>query len=378
MQISIHTVLSAVLALPSIAFAQAAPHARGGAQTVAIDTTAGRLTCRIERQGPAAEQFQKAVSDGKYNGVFVTGITDGIAAQGQGDSGSDPTSAENTRSGLERAGVLGMAVTKGQMSATRFVILEHGDLEYKSRVAPFGLCDEATVGKVQTISHDLLVAANRAAVPVVINKVFVTKQGEALPPVTPNGPPVTPIYPPKQDSGIPAPDPTGPTAVIETSMGSMTCRLFTETKEATANFVGLAKGTKPWRSPVSHAMMHDKPFYNGLHFDRVIPDFMIEQGDLPGDNTGDGSIGIRFGNEIVPGLTFDRPGRLAYANSGPGTNASEFFITSTPQPALDGSFTIFGQCDPESVKVADAIAAVSRDAKNKPLKPVTVRKITIK
>ena len=145
---------------------------------------------------------------------------------------------------------------------------------------------------------------------------------------------------------------------------------------AVANFIGLAKGTKAWTNPSTHAVMHGKKFYDGLSFRRVIPDFMIQNADLPGDPSGDGDIGFHFDNEIVPGLTFDRPGRLAYANAGPDTNASEFFITESPMSRLDGGYTIFGQCDEASVKVVEAIARVPRDEHNRPLTPVVIRHIT--
>jgi peptidyl-prolyl cis-trans isomerase A (cyclophilin A) len=109
----------------------------------------------------------------------------------------------------------------------------------------------------------------------------------------------------------------------------------------------------------------------------VIPDFMIQNADMPGDPSGGADIGFHFGVETVPGLTFDRPGRLAYANAGPDTNQSEFFIAEHPMHRLDGGYTIFGQCDDAGVKVVEAIARVPRDEKNKPLTPVVIRKITI-
>jgi len=178
-------------------------------------------------------------------------------------------------------------------------------------------------------------------------------------------------------AGIPSPEPTGPTAVIETSMGTLSCRLFDkEAPVGVANFVGLENGTKEWKNPATHAVVRGKKFYDGLSFRRVIPDFMIQNADLPGDPSGDGDIGFHFANEIVPGLTFDRPGRLAYANAGPNTNESEFFITEVPNHRLDGNYTIFGQCDDASVKVVDAIARVPRDEKNRPLTPVVIRRIT--
>jgi peptidyl-prolyl cis-trans isomerase A (cyclophilin A) len=85
----------------------------------------------------------------------------------------------------------------------------------------------------------------------------------------------------------------------------------------------------------------------------------------------------KFGVETVPGLSFDRPGRLAYANAGPDTNTTEFFVTEHPVRRLDGLFTIFGQCDDASVGVVQAIARVPRDEKNKPLVPVVIRRITV-
>ncbi len=94
---------------------------------------------------------------------------------------------------------------------------------------------------------------------------------------------VTPHPVPMPVSEIPAPEPTGPTAVIDTTMGTLTCRLFDkEAPIGVANFVGLAEGTKPWKNPATHVEMHGKKFYDGLSFRRVIPDFMIQNADLAG------------------------------------------------------------------------------------------------
>jgi cyclophilin family peptidyl-prolyl cis-trans isomerase len=157
----------------------------------------------------------------------------------------------------------------------------------------------------------------------------------------------------------------------------MTCRLFEkEAPIAVSNFIGLATGTKPFKNPATRAEVRGKHFYDGLTFSRVIPDFMIQNGDSPGDPSG-GGAGYKFSNEIVPGISFDRPGRLAYANAGPDTNSSEFFITEHPIHRLDGNFTIFGQCDEASVPVIGAIARVPRDDRNRPLQPVIIKGITI-
>jgi peptidyl-prolyl cis-trans isomerase A (cyclophilin A) len=174
----------------------------------------------------------------------------------------------------------------------------------------------------------------------------------------------------------PAPQPTGPTAVLDTTMGRITCRLFSkEAPQAVANFVGLADGTKAWTDPTTHQKMTGKPLYNGTQFHRVIPGFMIQGGDPTA--TGLGDPGYAFDDEIDPALTFDVPGRLAMANSGPNTNGSQFFITEAPQPSLDGKYTIFGQCDDPSVDVVKSIARVERDPNDKPLEPVTLTKVTI-
>src|SRR5262249_59039677 len=119
------------------------------------------------------------------------------------------------------------------------------------------------------------------------------------------------------------PVPTGPTAVIDTTAGKLTCKLYEkEAPEGVANFIGLAEGTKDWTSPTSHKSMKGTPLYNGTIFHRVIPQFMIQGGDPRGDGTG--QIGVAFGLEIAPGLNFDRPGRLAYANTGrPNSNGSQ-------------------------------------------------------
>ena len=175
--------------------------------------------------------------------------------------------------------------------------------------------------------------------------------------------------------------PTGPTAVIDTSMGRLTCKLYDKQAPVTvANFIGLAEGTKDWTDPKTLSKVHHQPFYNGTTFHRVIPGFMIQGGDRAGDGTGD--PGYFFHDEIDPSLTFDEPGRLAMANAGPGpsgggTNGSQFFITEEAVPQLNGKHTIFGQCDAHSVLLVASIARVERNDSDKPLTPVTINRITI-
>src|SRR3954462_410047 len=169
-----------------------------------------------------------------------------------------------------------------------------------------------------------------------------------------------------------------PTAVIDTTVGKMTCKLFPDKAPlGVANFIGLAEGTKDWTNPVSHAKKHGVPLYDGTIFHRVIPDFMIQGGDPAGSGAGD--VGIAFKNETSPDLKFDRPGRLAYANAGPGTNGSQFFITEDVQHSshLTGSYTIFGQCDDPSVELVKKVARMPRNANDRPNDPPKIVKITI-
>jgi len=180
-------------------------------------------------------------------------------------------------------------------------------------------------------------------------------------------------------AGPPMPAVTAPTAVIDTSAGRLTCTLFPDkSPNSVANFAGLAMGTKDWKDPKSGKMMHGKPLYNGTTFHRVIPNFMIQGGDPLGNGTG--GPGYEMADEF-PDVKFDVPGRLAYANAGPNTNGSQFFITEVPTPHLDSPnhYVIFGTCDDASVELVKTIARRPRDEHNgdRPFDPVVINKITI-
>ena len=189
-----------------------------------------------------------------------------------------------------------------------------------------------------------------------------------------------PATPPKRTASAQAASATAagePTAVFDTTAGKLRCKLFEkETPTTVMNFIGLATGTREWKSPVSHVTKKGVPLYDGTIFHRVIPNFMIQGGDPAGNGTGD--PGYKFNDEIVSSLTFDRPGRLAMANSGPNTNGSQFFITEAPTPHLNGRHTIFGQCDEASMVLVKQIARMATDPRDdRPFHPVKITHITI-
>jgi len=166
-----------------------------------------------------------------------------------------------------------------------------------------------------------------------------------------------------------------PTAIIHTTAGDLHCTLLPKVAPiGVENFIGLANGTKDWTSPVSHTKKHGVPLYDGTIFHRVIPEFMIQGGDPAGNGTGD--PGYKFKNETSSDVKFDRPGRLAYANAGPGTNGSQFFITEVPYPSLNGGYTIFGQCDEAAVELVKKIARMATNGES-PLHPVKITHIEI-
>lgn len=169
-------------------------------------------------------------------------------------------------------------------------------------------------------------------------------------------------------------DGSGPlVATIATSKGEIACTLFeTKTPIAVTNFVGLATGKLDWVDPSSNARVSAQPYYNGLSFSRVIPDFLIQAGDRAGD--GSGHPGYTIPDEIVKELKHDRPGMLSMANAGPDTSGAQFFITTRATPHLDGRHTIFGQCAPDAI-VLD-ISRAPADAQDRPLDPILIDGIT--
>ena len=151
-------------------------------------------------------------------------------------------------------------------------------------------------------------------------------------------------------------------AIIETNMGTIEIELYEkETPKTVENFAGLAK----------------KGYYKGIIFHRVIDNFMIQGGDPTGTGSGGESLwGGKFEDEIVPSLTFDKPGYLAMANAGPNTNGSQFFITTAPTGWLNGNHTIFGKVI-KGMDVVNAIGKTQTKPGDRPVKDVVMEKVTI-
>jgi peptidyl-prolyl cis-trans isomerase A (cyclophilin A) len=170
-------------------------------------------------------------------------------------------------------------------------------------------------------------------------------------------------------------DDAGIFADFTTNHGDFTVQLDYEAAPMTvANFVGLAEGSRPWVDPNSGRIKQNVPFYDGLIFHRVISGFM-NQGGCP-LGTGTGGPGYRFRDEINNGL-LHLPYVISMANSGANTNGSQFFITVTPQPNLDGGHTVFGAVV-DGQDTIDAINTVDTGENDIPLDPVVIESVTIR
>ncbi|AKF79875.1 cyclophilin [Myxococcus fulvus 124B02] len=164
-------------------------------------------------------------------------------------------------------------------------------------------------------------------------------------------------------------------ATMETNQGTIELRLFSKDAPLTvANFVGLATGEKTWTDPSSGEKVTGRPLYNGVIFHRVIPNFMIQGGDPTG--TGRGDPGYRFADEFQSGRTFNKTGLLAMANAGPGTNGSQFFITTAVTDFLNNRHTIFGEVT-KGYDVVEKISKVKTAPGDRPVEPVVIQKITL-
>jgi peptidyl-prolyl cis-trans isomerase A (cyclophilin A) len=165
-------------------------------------------------------------------------------------------------------------------------------------------------------------------------------------------------------------------ATLKTNHGDIDVKLFPDHAPKTVkNFTELALGAREWIDPKTGAKSTAR-LYDGTVFHRVISGFMIQGGDPLG--TGTGGPGYKFGDEFHPELQFDRPYLLAMANSGPGTNGSQFFITVGPTPHLNRKHTIFGEvADGDSRAVVDRIATASTGQMDRPLDDVVIESVVI-
>lgn len=165
-------------------------------------------------------------------------------------------------------------------------------------------------------------------------------------------------------------------ATIHTNHGDIVVNLFGNHAPLTVkNFIGLSDGTQEWRHPRT-GEVQEGSLYKDVIFHRIIRDFMIQGGDPLGQ--GIGGPGYQFKDEIHPELSFNKPYLLAMANAGPGTNGSQFFITTVETPWLNGRHTIFGEvADEDSKKVVDAIEGVATGAMDRPVEDVVISSIDI-
>jgi peptidyl-prolyl cis-trans isomerase A (cyclophilin A) len=168
--------------------------------------------------------------------------------------------------------------------------------------------------------------------------------------------------------------PAGTYAIFETSQGNIVIKLLEkEAPKTVEHFLGLAEGTREFTNEKT-GKKEKRPFYDGLVFHRVIPDFMI-QGGCP-HGSGMGGPGYKFADEFHPLLKHSKPGKLSMANSGPNTNGSQFFITVAPTPWLDNKHTIFGEVV-EGQDVANKISTLPRDRNDRPNTAVTLNHVKI-
>ncbi|MFC5664277.1 peptidylprolyl isomerase [Kitasatospora misakiensis] len=166
-------------------------------------------------------------------------------------------------------------------------------------------------------------------------------------------------------------------ATLKTNKGDIVIRLLPDHAPRTVkNFVELAQGDRQWINPET-GKPTNAPLYDGTVFHRVIEGFMIQGGDPLGNGTG--GPGYKFADEFHPDLAFTKPYLLAMANSGPGTNGSQFFITVGPTTWLTGKHTIFGEVtDDSGKKVVDAISMTETNPRNdRPVEEVVIEKVLI-
>lgn len=172
-------------------------------------------------------------------------------------------------------------------------------------------------------------------------------------------------------------------ARLKTTQGDIVVLLEEQRAPQTvANFCGLATGKLSWRDPATNKDMTGTALYEGVRFHRVIPGFMVQCGDPLSrqrdtvNRWGTGGPGYRFADEFHKELRHDKPGVLSMANSGPGTNGSQFFITEGPTPHLDNRHSVFGRVV-AGMQVVNKIANVSRGPSDRPHDDQILEKIEL-
>lgn len=334
-------VLGAVALAPSVAHAQQAPSVEVANNRIEVDHAPTVSTDALFDPGEAAikpgarpllDAIAKALARDPSSTVAINVYTDDTAPD------NDRTGGYNTRISQARADAIAAYLGKHGVAA--------------KRLAPKGNGRERPIAENNSDE-------NRAK-----NRRFDIKVvGEIRPPEAADLATYTKAIKGK-----------GPlTATITTTQGTLHCQLFDDKAPiAVANFIGLATGQKPWLDPATGKIQRGKPFYDGLTFHRVLPQFMIQGGDPLGRGTG--GPGYTFDDELAAGLVH-KPGTLAMANAGPSTNGSQFFIDEVNASWLNNKHTIFGQC--AEVDVVTKIASVPRGRNDKPNDPVVISKITI-
>ena len=165
------------------------------------------------------------------------------------------------------------------------------------------------------------------------------------------------------------------TATLHTNRGDIEVELYREKAPTTVdNFVGLATGEKAWEDPETGETVEGEPLYDDVVFHRVIEDFMIQCGDPTG--TGRGGPGYTFDDEFHEELTHDEAGVLSMANRGPDTNGSQFFITLSATPHLDGRHAVFGSVT-DGMDVVREIGNVSTDADDRPTEEIVLESVSV-
>jgi len=165
------------------------------------------------------------------------------------------------------------------------------------------------------------------------------------------------------------------TATLQTSLGDITITLHADRAPRTVeNFIGLATGQREWTDPETGDTISGDPLYEDVLFHRVIEDFMIQTGDPTG--TGRGGPGYTFDDEFHEDLRHDSAGVVSMANRGPDTNGSQFFITLSPQPQLDGRHSVFGQVT-DGMGVVEQIGSVETDENDRPVEAISLESVSV-